>query len=114
MIVGVWFIRSVVKADDPVGAGCRSRHLRRLGSLGRGHIRGRQQRRDPDCSTAMPSSLFRRSSGLLVAVAWGLGAGLILFKAIDLTMGLRASDEEEAEGLDEPEHGAVAYAELAD
>ncbi len=52
--------------------------------------------------------------GLLVAVAWGLGAGLILFKAIDLTMGLRASEEEEAEGLDEPEHGAVAYAELAD
>ena len=52
--------------------------------------------------------------GLLVAIAWGLGAGLVLFKAIDLTMGLRASDEVEAEGLDESEHGAVAYAEMAD
>jgi ammonia channel protein AmtB len=28
-------------------------------------------------------------------------------------MGLRASEEEEDEGLDEPEHGALAYPEMA-
>ena len=46
-------------------------------------------------------------------MAWGLGIGLILFKAIDLIMGLRASDDEEEGGLDESEHGATAYPELA-
>jgi len=51
--------------------------------------------------------------GLLVADAWGLGAGFVLFKVIDLSMGLRASEEEEMSGLDEPEHGASAYSEMA-
>ena len=51
--------------------------------------------------------------GIVVAIAWGLGIGLILFKGLDLTIGLRASEEEEDEGLDEPEHGAFAYPEQA-
>ena len=50
--------------------------------------------------------------GLLVAAAWGLGAGFILFKALDMTMGLRASEEEEMQGLDIPEHGRSAYPEM--
>ena len=47
-----------------------------------------------------------------MAAAWGLGAGFILFKALDMTMGLRASEEEEMQGLDIPEHGRSAYPEM--
>ena len=59
-----------------------------------------------------PGQLGPQIVGIIVAIAWGLGIGLILFKAIDLTMGLRASDDEEEGGLDESEHGATAYPEL--
>jgi Amt family ammonium transporter len=44
-----------------------------------------------------------------VAVAWALGTGLVLFRVLKLTMGLRASAEEERTGLDQPEHGEDAY-----
>ena len=59
-----------------------------------------------------PGQLVPQIVGILVAIGWGLGTGLVLFKVLDLTMGLRASREEELEGLDEPEHGALAYPEL--
>ena len=113
MIAGVWFIKSVVKADDPVGAVavhgiCGAWGVLAVGIFAAGNngVTG--------LLYGNAEQLLPQIVGLLVAVAWGLGAGLILFKAIDLTMGLRASEEEEAEGLDEPEHGAVAYAEMAD
>ena len=113
MIAGVWFIKNVVKADDPVGAVavhgiCGAWGVLAVGIFAAGNngVTG--------LLYGNAEQLVPQIVGLLVAVAWGLGAGLILFKAIDLTMGLRASEEEEAEGLDEPEHGAVAYAELAD
>ena len=113
MIAGVWFIKNVVKADDPVGAVavhgiCGAWGVLAVGIFAAGNngVTG--------LLYGNAEQLLPQIVGLLVAVAWGLGAGLILFKAIDLTMGLRASEEEEAEGLDEPEHGAVAYAEMAD
>jgi len=34
---------------------------------------------------------------------------LVAFKLIDLTIGLRASEENEREGLDTAEHGERAY-----
>jgi len=47
--------------------------------------------------------------GIGAAFVWAFGAAFILFKAIDLTVGLRVSEEEEMEGLDIGEHGATAY-----
>lgn len=47
--------------------------------------------------------------GIGAAFVWAFGAGLILFKLIAVTIGLRVSPEEEAEGLDYGEHGASAY-----
>ncbi len=112
MIAGVAFIKNVIKADDPVGAVavhgiCGAWGLLSVGIFAAGHngVEG--------LVAGNASQLVPQIVGLIVAVAWGLGIGLVLFKAIDLTMGLRASDEEEDEGLDEPEHGAVAYPELA-
>ena len=113
MIFGVDFIKNVVKADDPVGAvtvhgicGAWGVLAVAIFAAGNNDVSGLVA---GDAGLLVPQIV-----GLLVAAAWGLGAGFILFKAIDLTMGLRASEEEELEGLDVPEHGASAYPELAD
>ncbi len=47
--------------------------------------------------------------GIGAAFAWSFGTAFILFKLIDLTIGLRVSKEEEMMGLDISEHGAHAY-----
>ena len=112
MIFGVGFIKNVLKVDDPVGAItvhgiCGAWGLLAVGIFAAGH-NGVSGLIDGNAA-----QLFPQIVGLVVAIAWGLGVGLILFKAIDLTMGLRASEEEEEKGLDEPEHGAVAYPEMS-
>ena len=112
MIFGVGFVKNVLKVDDPVGAvtvhgicgawGILAVAIFAAGNNGvSGLIAG-------DATQILPQII-----GIVVAIAWGLGIGLILFKALDLTIGLRASEEEEDEGLDEPEHGALAYPEQA-
>ena len=112
MIAGVSFIKNVVKADDPVGAVavhgiCGAWGVLAVGIFAAGHngVEG--------LIAGNPGQLGPQIVGIIVAIAWGLGIGLILFKAIDLTMGLRASDDEEEGGLDESEHGTTAYPELA-
>lgn len=50
--------------------------------------------------------------GVLVVAAWTMGTTFVLFKAIDLTVGLRVSTEEEEEGLDKEEHGTESYADF--
>ncbi len=47
--------------------------------------------------------------GVGAAFVWSFGAAFILFKVIDLTVGLRVDKEEEMEGLDITEHGGHAY-----
>lgn len=46
----------------------------------------------------------------VVTLAYSFGASLIIAKVIDLTIGLRVSDEAEDEGLDLSQHAEVAYA----
>ena len=112
MIVGVSFIKNILKVDDPVGAvtvhGISGAWgLLAVGIFAAGHN---------DVSGLIdgnPGQLVPQIIGILVAIGWGLGTGLILFKVLDMTMGLRASREEELEGLDEPEHGVLAYPETA-
>jgi Amt family ammonium transporter len=50
--------------------------------------------------------------GAGTVMAWGLICGLVVFKAIDLVMGVRVSAEEEIKGLDIQEHGTPAYPEF--
>jgi len=42
-------------------------------------------------------------------VIWSGVVSFVLFKLIDLVMGLRVSEEAEREGLDVAEHGEKAY-----
>jgi len=48
-------------------------------------------------------------TGIAAAFIWAFGVAFILFKLIDLTIGLRVSEEEEIEGVDITEHGGHAY-----
>jgi Amt family ammonium transporter len=50
--------------------------------------------------------------GIGAAFIWAFGAGLIVFKLIDVVIGMRVSKEEEMAGLDYTEHGANAYADF--
>ncbi len=47
--------------------------------------------------------------GIGAAFVWTFTTAFILFKVIDMTVGLRVSPEEELEGLDYSEHGGNAY-----
>ncbi len=47
--------------------------------------------------------------GIAVCFVWTFATAFTLFKLIDKTIGLRASAEEELEGLDYSEHGGSAY-----
>ena len=112
MIGGVWLVKNVIKADDPVGAVAVHGISGAWGVLAVGIFAAGHN----DVSGLIAGNaaqLLPQIVGILAAIAWGFGVGFIMFKLIDVTMGLRATDEEEEEGLDEPEHGASAYPDLA-
>ncbi|SDT84920.1 ammonium transporter [Desulfobacula phenolica] len=48
-------------------------------------------------------------TGIISCFAWTFPLAYLLFKLIDVTIGLRVSREEELEGLDSTEHGGNAY-----
>ena len=112
MIFGVAFVKNTLKVDDPVGAvtvhgicGAWGVLAVAIFAAGNNGVDG--------LVVGNAEQILPQLIGVVVAIAWGLGIGLVLFKALDLTIGLRASEEEEDEGLDEPEHGALAYPEQA-
>lgn len=49
--------------------------------------------------------------GMILSIVWGFGISYIVFKIIDLVIGIRVSEEDEIEGLDRAEHGIRAYPE---
>ena len=49
--------------------------------------------------------------GATVGALWAFGATLLVFKAVNAVNSMRVSEEDEFEGLDEPEFGALAYPE---
>ena len=46
-----------------------------------------------------------------IVIAWGIAivGSLILLKVTDMLVGLRVSEEQEAQGLDLSQHGEVGY-----
>ncbi len=51
--------------------------------------------------------------GIAAAFVWAFGVSFVVFKLINLLIGLRVSETEELEGLDKHEHGIDAYPEYA-
>ena len=111
MIFGVSFVKNILKTDDPVGAVtvhgiCGAWGVLAVGIFASGHggVTGLL------FGNAM--QLVPQVLGILAAIVWGFGAGFILFKVLDLSMGLRVDEQEEEDGLDEHEHGTVAYPQM--
>jgi ammonium transporter, Amt family len=56
-----------------------------------------------------PSLLVKQAVGLLAAGVWTVVLTAAILWALDKTMGLRVSQDDEREGLDETQHGEAAY-----
>ncbi|WP_350295643.1 ammonium transporter [Limnohabitans sp. Rim8] len=58
---------------------------------------------------SIASQVWIQAKAVLVTVVWSGVVSLIAFKLVDLTIGLRVTEEEEREGLDISSHGETAY-----
>jgi Amt family ammonium transporter len=58
---------------------------------------------------AMGSQVVTQATGVLITIVWSGVVSFVAFKLIDMTMGLRVSEEQEREGLDTASHGERAY-----
>ena len=58
---------------------------------------------------SMGGQVMTQATGVLVTVVWSGVVSFVLFKLIDVVMGLRVSEEAEREGLDTATHGERAY-----
>lgn len=58
---------------------------------------------------AMMSQLWIQIEGVLITVVWSGVVSFVLFKAIDMTIGLRVDNDTERQGLDLASHGEQAY-----
>ncbi|MGW8320364.1 MAG: ammonium transporter [Thermodesulfobacteriota bacterium] len=104
-IAGIVVVLSVlffdkIKVDDPVGAISVHGVCGAWGTIAAGIF---------NIGGTSAKILGVQVLGVAACFVWAFGAGLVLFKLIDMTIGLRVSPEEEAEGLDYGEHGATAY-----
>ncbi|MEL7606957.1 MAG: ammonium transporter [Sedimentibacter saalensis] len=109
IIFGIEFLDKKLKIDDPVGAvavhgmcGAAGTVMVGIFALDGGLIYGG--------GTGM---LLVQTAGVLAVGLWVLATMTTVFKAIDVTVGLRVSEEEEITGLDIMEHGLIsAYADF--
>ena len=114
VVFGVWFCDNVVHVDDPVGAVAVHCLNGIWGTIAVGLF----------ATTNAPESTLKglfygggggllgtQLRGIVTVLAWTVVTMSIIFKVIDMTIGLRVSEEEEIVGLDSKEHGlASAYA----
>jgi Amt family ammonium transporter len=57
----------------------------------------------------MGSQVVTQVTGVLITIVWSGVVAFVAFKLVDMTMGLRVSEEQEREGLDTASHGERAY-----
>ena len=114
VVFGVWFLDYVLRVDDPVGAVAVHCCNGIWGTIAVGLF----------ATTNAPESTLKglfygggfgllgtQLLGVVTVLAWTVVTMTIIFKVIDMTIGLRVSEEEEIVGLDSKEHGlASAYA----
>lgn len=58
---------------------------------------------------AIGSQLFIQAEGVVITIVWSAVVAFIAYKIVDMTIGLRVTEEEEREGLDIVSHGETAY-----
>jgi Amt family ammonium transporter len=55
------------------------------------------------------SQVWTQAKAVIITIIWSGVVSFIAFKVVDLTIGLRVSEEDEREGLDITSHGETAY-----
>ncbi len=58
---------------------------------------------------SIASQVWTQAKAVGVTIVWSAVVSVIAYKVVDLTIGLRVSEEEEREGLDISSHGETAY-----
>lgn len=109
-VLAVEFIDKVLKIDDPVGAVSVHGVCGAWGTLCVGLFGA------PDFGGVTGlfygggiEQLLIQALGVVVVFVWAFGGGFLVFSFVKMTMGLRASKEDEMKGLDITEHGAESY-----
>ena len=60
-------------------------------------------------SNGIAAQVWIQLKAVLVTIVWSAVVAFVAYKIVDLTIGLRVSEEEEREGLDISSHGETAY-----
>jgi Amt family ammonium transporter len=58
---------------------------------------------------SIAAQVWIQTKAVLTTVIWSGVVSFIAYKIVDLTIGLRVSEESEREGLDVTSHGETAY-----
>ena len=58
---------------------------------------------------SIATQVWAQAKAVLLTIVWSGVVALIAYKLVDMTIGLRVSEEDEREGLDITEHGETAY-----
>lgn len=121
---GVMFNENVLKVDDPVGAIAVHGYTGSWGLIAVGLFAlgtGEGSIFEGAAYTAETAGLFYGGGvqllmiqivAVILSIVWAFGISLIIFKILDVVIGLRVSEEHEIEGLDVVEHGISAYPEF--
>ncbi|MBP1909762.1 Amt family ammonium transporter [Methanolobus bombayensis] len=121
---GVMFNENVLKVDDPVGAIAVHGYSGSWGLIAVGLFAlgtGEGSILEGAAYTAETAGLFYGGGAqllmiqivaVILSIVWAFGISFIIFKMIDVVIGLRVSEEHEIEGLDVVEHGISAYPEF--
>jgi len=108
IVIYATLLVDTLKVDDPVGAVAVHGFNGVFGTIAVGLFDTSQ-----GLFTTGDTSLIKvQLLGSIVVVVWGLIGGTVIAKVCEITVGLRASEREEEEGLDMSYHGIPAYNEL--
>ncbi len=58
---------------------------------------------------SIATQVWAQAKAVLLTIVWSGVVSLVAYKLVDMTIGLRVSEEDEREGLDITEHGETAY-----
>lgn len=105
MLLAVEFFDRIAKIDDPVGAISVHGVCGTLGTI----MTGLFSVENGLFYTGDASFLGIQVIGALAIMGWAILMAFIIFKGIDITMGMRVDKRVEEEGLDIYEHGETAY-----
>lgn len=109
VIFSVEFIDKILKVDDPVGAVSVHGVCGALGTV----LLGLFSKEEGLFYTGTWHFFLIQLVGVFSVILWVAVTMFIAFKLVNVTVGLRVSEQEEIEGLDKTEHGLIsAYADF--